>query len=161
MKIILRPEDFVKLGVWDSFTYYIVGDEKKAEEILIENSEFELSNRDALVIGLLKVIETPNLIHRFNTYLADFLNIKSQREGKSLLVRKKGLIFSIEKFLNKYPNYWNPTPEYKKGLQELEIYLDNLKNELELLERQKITDQFGTHDFINSSNVKKLLNFSY
>jgi hypothetical protein len=161
MKIILRPEDLVKLGVWDSFTYYIVGDEKKAEEILIENSEFELSNRDALVIGLLKVIETPNLIHRFNTYLADFLNIKSQREGKSLLVRKKGLIFSIEKFLNKYPNYWNPTPEYKKGLQELEIYLDNLKNELEKLEIQKITDQFGTHDFINSSNVKKLLNFSY
>jgi len=161
MKIILRPEDLVKLGVWDSFTYYIVGDEKKAEEILIENSEFELSNRDALVIGLLKVIETPNLIHRFNTYLADFLNIKSQREGKSLLVRKKGLIFSIEKFLNKYPNYWSPTPEYKKGLQELEIYLDNLKNELEQLEIQKITDQFGTHDFINSSNVKKLLNFSY
>jgi hypothetical protein len=161
MKIILRPEDLVKLGVWDSFTYYIVGDEKKAEEILIENSEFELSNRDALVIGLLKVIETPNLIHRFNTYLADFLNIKSQREGKSLLVRKKGLIFSIEKFLNKYPNYWSPTPEYKKGLQELEIYLDNLKNELEQLEIQKITDQFGTHDFINSSNVKKLLKFSY
>ena len=161
MKIILRPEDLIKLGVWDSFTYYIVGDEKKAEEILIENSEFELSNRDALVIGLLKVIETPNLIHRFNTYLADFLNIKSQREGKSLLVRKKGLIFSIEKFLNKYPNYWNPSPEYKKGLRELEVYLDNLKNELEQLEIQKITDQFGTHDFINSSNVKKLLNFSY
>jgi hypothetical protein len=62
MKIVLCAEDIVKRCLWDTFTYYIVGSEKEAEKILKENKEFERSERDAIVIGLLKVMETDNLI---------------------------------------------------------------------------------------------------
>ena len=67
MKITIFPEDLVKRCVWDNYTYYVVGSEKEAEKILKENKEFDLSERDALVIGILKVIETDNLIHKFNS----------------------------------------------------------------------------------------------
>ncbi len=63
MKILIYPEDIVKRCLWDTFTYYIVGSEKEAEKILKENAEFELSERDAIVIGLLKVMETDVWTH--------------------------------------------------------------------------------------------------
>lgn len=161
MQILIKPDELVKCGVWDAYSYYIVGDEKKSQEILKENSTFEISTRDALVIGLLKVIETSNLVHRFNQFVADYLNSKSQKQGKLLLVRKKGLLSLTEKFQNKYPDYWNPDIDYAKGLSELNEYINSFKESIEELEVHKITDQFGTHDFVNSNNVKKSLKFSY
>jgi hypothetical protein len=161
MQIKIYPEELVKCGIWDSYAYYVIGDDKKSQNILIENKEFEISSKDALVIGLLKVIETPNLIHRFNQFLTDFLNIKSQRQGNLLLVRKKGIILATDKFLNKYPDYWTPDAMYEKGLIDLVNYINEFKDGVEELEIHKITDQFGTHEFINSSYVKKLLSFNY
>ena len=69
MKISVTPEDLVRRCLWDHYVYYIVGSDKEAEKILKENVEFEVSEREALVIGLLKVIETDNLIHKYNTYI--------------------------------------------------------------------------------------------
>ena len=83
MKILISPEDIVKRCLWDSYTYYILGSEKEAEKMLKENAEVELSERDALVIGLLKVIETDNLIHKFNTYVMEFLTNKSIKEKET------------------------------------------------------------------------------
>ena len=73
MKISVTPEDLVRRCLWDHYVYYIVGSDKEAEKILKENVEFEVSEREALVIGLLKVIETDNLIHKYNTYIEKFL----------------------------------------------------------------------------------------
>jgi hypothetical protein len=161
MQIKIYPEELVKCGVWDSYAYYIIGDDKKSQKLLTENKEFEITSKDALVIGLLKVIETPNLIHRFNQFVTDYLNIKSQRQGKLLLVRKKGILGVVDKFLNKYPDYWVPDAMYENGLVELVQYINEFKDGVEELEIHKITDQFGTHDFINSAYVKKLLSFNY
>ena len=58
MIIKIYPLDIVKRCLWDHYVYYIVGSEKEAERILKENNEIELSERDALVIGLLKIIES-------------------------------------------------------------------------------------------------------
>ena len=69
MQIKILPEDLVRRCLWDSYVYYVLGSDKDAEQLLKENKEFEISERDALVIGLLKVIETSNLIHKFNTYV--------------------------------------------------------------------------------------------
>jgi len=77
MKIAITPEDLVRRCLWDHFVYYILGSDKNAEIMLNENKELELSEKDALVIGLLKTIETDNLIHKFNTYVVDFLTNKS------------------------------------------------------------------------------------
>jgi hypothetical protein len=147
--------------VWDHYVYYVLGSDKDAEQLLKENKEFEISERDALVIGLLKVIETSNLIHKFNTYVVDFLANKSISQGKDVLVRKKGLETSVDKFLDKFPDYWIPNVEYKKSLTELVDYIEVFKSGVEKIDIIKVTDQFGTHEYLNSNNVKKLHSFNY
>ena len=97
MKIQIFPEDIVKRCLWDSYTYYVVGSEKEAEKILRENKEFELSERDAIIIGLLKVIETDNLIHRFNDYFMHFLNNRSMKDKDTFLIKKKSTISGFYK----------------------------------------------------------------
>ena len=161
MKIILCAEDLIRRCVWDSYVYYVLGSDKDAEQLLKENKEFEISERDALVIGLLKVIETSNLIHKFNTYVVDFLTNKSINQGKDVLVRKKGLETSVDKFLDKFPDYWIPNTEYKRSLTELVDYIEVFKSGVEKIDIIKVTDQFGTHEYLNSNNVKKQLSFNY
>lgn len=161
MKIILCAEDLIRRCLWDSYVYYVLGSDKDAEQLLKENKEFEISERDALVIGLLKVIETSNLIHKFNTYVVEFLTNKSINQGKDVLVRKKGLESSVDKFLDKFPDYWIPNAEYKKSLTELVDYIEVFKSGVEKIDIIKVTDQFGTHEYLNSNNVKKLLSFNY
>jgi hypothetical protein len=161
MKIILCAEDLIRRCLWDSYVYYVLGSDKDAEQLLKENKEFEISERDALVIGLLKVIETSNLIHKFNTYVVDFLTNKSINQGKDVLVRKKGLETSVDKFLDKFPDYWIPNTEYKRSLTELVDYIEVFKSGVEKIDIIKVTDQFGTHEYLNSNNVKKQLSFNY
>ena len=139
----------------------ILGSDKEGERVLKENKEFEISERDALVIGILKVLETDNLIHKFNTYIVDLLTNKSINSQNQVLIRKKTLYTAIDKFLDKFPVYWNPESGYKRGLEELSKYMDGVKSEIDNLEITQVTDQFGTHEFINSNSIKKLLSFNY
>lgn len=160
MKIKIFPSDIVKRCLWDSYVYYIVGSEKEAEKLLKEDQEFELSERDAVVIGLLKVIETDNLIHRFNDYLMHFLNNRSIKEKEMFLIKKKSLEANIDKFLDKFPDYWVPNIQYKNSISDLVEYIDNLRDEIENLDIIKMSIQNVNYDFYNANSVKKLLNFN-
>jgi len=160
MKILITPEDIVKRCLWDSYTYYIVGSEKEAEKLLKENAEFELTERDAIVIGLLKVMETDNLIHRFNDYLTHFLTVRAIKEKDNFLIKKKSLEANIEKFLDKFPDYWTPPTNYRSSLKDLVEYIDNLKDEIEKLDIIKMTVQNINYEFYNANAIKKLLNFN-
>ena len=54
MTIRIYPEDIIKRCLWDNYVYYILGgSDKEAEKILKENTEIEVTEKDALVIGLL------------------------------------------------------------------------------------------------------------
>ena len=161
MKIKIYPEDIVRMCLWDHYVYYIIGSEKEAEKLLKENEEMELSERDALVIGLLKVIETDNLIHKFNTYVMEFLTNKSIKEKEYLLVRKKTFDLALDKFVDKFPDHWEPNSYWSKSLKELVEYVECMKVLIEKLEIHKIVDKNVTYEFYNSNNVKKLLKFNY
>jgi len=161
MKIKIYPEDIVRMCLWDHYVYYIIGSEKEAEKLLKENVEMELSERDALVIGLLKVIETDNLIHKFNTYVMEFLTNKSIKEKEYLLVRKKTFDLALDKFVDKFPDHWEPNSYWSKSLKELVEYVEGMKVLIEKLEIHKIVDKNVTYEFYNSNNVKKLLKFNY
>jgi hypothetical protein len=162
MIIKIYPEDIVKRCLWDHYVYYILGgSDKEAEKILKENTEIEVSEKDALVIGLLKVIETDNLIHKFNGYVMELLTNKSLKEKELLLVRKKALDAALDKFVDKFPDYWEPNSGYRRGLLELVEYVENIKKDVENLEVHKIVDKNVTYEFYNSNNVRKLLKFNY
>lgn len=160
MQIKITPEDIVKRGMWDFYTYYIVGSEKEAQELLKKNEEFILSERDAIVIGLLKVMETDNLIHRFNDYLMHFLSIRSIKEKTDALIKKTALEKSIEKFLEKFPEYWKAPMNYQNALKDLKKYIEDLNNDIKSLEVTAVTIQNITYDFYSSNAVRKLLNFN-
>ena len=163
MQIKVYPEDLIKRCLWDSYVYYILGSEKEAEKILKENKEMDITERDALIIGLLKVIETDNLIHKFNTYVIEILTNKSihspQKDG--LLIRKKTFDLAIDKFIDKFPDYWTPSATWTISLKNLVDYIANMKKDVEVLEIHKIVDKNVTYEFYNSNIIRKLLKFNY
>ena len=161
MTIKIYPTQIVKLCLWDSYVYYIVGSEKEAEKLLKEDKEMEISERDALIIGLLKVIETNNLIHKFNTYVVEFLTNKSVKQKDHLLIRKKTFDASLDKFLEKFPSYWDPNSTWVKSLNELNEYVGGIKIQVDKLEIHEIIDKNIAYEFYNSNAVKKLLKFNY
>lgn len=161
MRILITPSDIVKRGLWDTYAYYVVGSDKEAEKLLIEDKEFEISERDALVCGLLKVIETDNLIHRFNDTMIHYLNIKSVKIADDVLIKKKNCREFIDKFINKFPDSWTPPPNYAQSLDDLIDYTNTLKDKIEDLEVIKASLLNVNYEFYLSSAVKKLLNFNY
>lgn len=161
MIIKIYPDDIVRLCLWGNYAYYIVGSEKEAEKILKENKEFELSERDALVIGLLKIIETNNLIHKFNNYITEQLFNKSIKEKDILLIKKKTFDAAFDKFLDKFPSYWEPSSIWVKSLKELREYIHLMKDDISKLEIYNVVDKNINIEFYNSNHIKKLLKFQY
>ncbi len=162
MTIKIYPEDIVKRCLWDNYVYYILGgSDKEAERILRENGEIEISEKDALVMGLLKVIETDNLIHKFNGYIMELLTNKSLKEKEMLLIRKKTFDLAVDKFVEKFPDYWEPNSLFRRGLEDLVVYVENIKKDVDCLEICKIVDKNVTYEFYNSNSVRKLLKFNY
>ena len=162
MTIKIYPEDIVRRCLWDHYVYYILGgSDKEAEKILRENQEMEVSEKDALVMGLLKVIETDNLIHKFNGYIMELLTNKSLKEKEMLLIRKKTFDAAVDKFVEKFPDYWEPNSLFRRGLEDLVIYVENIKKDVDCLEICKIVDKNVTYEFYNSNAVRKMLKFNY
>ncbi len=161
MTINIKPSDIIKRGLWDTYVYYVVGSEKDAEQLLIKDDEFILNERDAIVIGLLKVMETDNLIHRFNDYMTHFLSVKSNKESDSFFIKIKSVEHAIEVFNKKFPTYWNMPINYKNGHNDLTIYITDFENKVKKLEVHSFTIQNNMYDFYLSNAVKKLLTFNH
>jgi hypothetical protein len=161
MRILVKPSDLVKRCIWDYYVYYILGSEKEAQRLLELDEEFEISERDALISGLLKVVETDNLIHRFNDYMVHFLTTKSVKERDVLFIKKKNLDMYINKFLDKFPDYWQAPINYLNALSDLVSYINTLRADIEELDLHKVVVQNTTHEVYASNSVKKLLSFNY
>lgn len=160
MKIQISPSDLIKRCVWDTYVYYVLGSDKNIEQLIKEDKEFELSERDALVCGLLKVIESDNLIHKFNDYMYHCLTVKSVKNSDDFVIRKKVVDLYVDKFFDKFPvKFWKPDLAYAKGLKDLEKYVGQLKEDLATLNVITITDPLGTNEFYSTNAVKKCLSF--
>ncbi len=160
MKIQITPTGLIKRCVWDTYVHYVLGSDKNIEQIIKEDKEVELSERDALVCGLLKVIESDNLIHKFNDYMYHYLTVKSVKSGDDIVIKKKVIDLLVDKFFDKFPiKHWTPDSNYASGLADLQKYAGELKEDLAGLQILNITDQTGTHEFYVSNAVKKCLSF--
>lgn len=157
MKIIIKPTDIIKRCLWDEYEYYILEKDVNREKLVEEDKEFEINENDALVIGLLKCIETENLSHRLNQHIEYFIELRSTKKDKKYYLKKAQFIELIEKFIKKFPEYWEPDKVYTKTLKDLKKYIDYLLKAVEELSITIDSDHFGEYEFIEVNHVKKMI----
>lgn len=163
MEIYITPHEIIERALWDDYQYFILSKDKKAdiEKIIEENEKFQISETDALVIGLLKCIETDNLVHRCNQYIENLMSVRSMKRDNTIYLKKKILVDSLHKFKKKFPDTWKPRPHYAHSLESLNKYIDNLLEKVETLKMVEITDKYGTHELIRIIHIKKILDFHH
>jgi len=162
MKVVLTPEEIIKTCLWDSYVYYILkGSSKEAERILRDETEIVLNDKEALVLGLFKTIETTNLVHKFNTYIKEVLSNKTLKKESTLLIRKKILDAAIDSFLDKFPDYWTPNSAWITFLKDLVDYIDDFKNKIAELETIELDEKGVIYECYQSNVISKLLTYKY
>ena len=159
MQIIVTPYDLIQRCLWDKYKKFCLFDNKEDDNIKLveENKPVSLSEQDSFVIGLLKVVETDNFIHRFNEDIIEFIQIKSNIIEEELFINKA----SIDKFINtyndKFPPYYKPSYSYKVGLDELIVYIEKLKTSIETLTPTSIKNRDKVFTYYKSRDIKKAL----
>jgi hypothetical protein len=161
MKIIITPQDIIERCLWDDFEYYILSKDVEIEEFINGNEEFEIKENDALVIGLLKCVETNNLCHRLNQHIQHFVSNRAFTIEKKYYVKKKLLVGTIQSFNKKFPSCWEPRPSYKGALEDVLEYIDKLLEAVEELRITETTDNFGTHELVEVNHIKKILEYHH
>jgi len=157
MKITIYPKDVIQRCLWDDFEYYVLSKDVNIEEFITNNEEFEIHEHDALVIGLLKCVETNNLSHRLNQHIQHFISNRAFTLEKKYYIKKNLLGNMIERFKKKFPKEWEPGAEYKNSLKKVLEYIEYLLEKLDKLKITENTDNFGTHELVEINHVKKML----
>lgn len=164
MNIRIYPSDIVEYCLWDKFVYYVLNsDSKKAERMLKDDIEFDITEQDAYIIGLTRVVKTTNLIHKFNIYIIECLTNKFIKDGDKILYIKKKLLESIiDTFISKFPIYWeSKNVLWDNSIKECFNYIEKFKKDLLKLDIHIINDKNNDIEYYNVAQIKKLLKFNY
>lgn len=159
MQIIVTPNDIIQRCLWDKYKKFCLHekDEKEIEKIVENNKPISLNENDAYVIGLLKVIDTDNFVHRFNEDIIDYLQIKSSIVNDDLYINKSSISKFINTYLDKFPVYYKPNMNYKNGIDDLINYVSAIQNNIEKIEAIPIKNKDKVFYYYMSKDVKKLL----
>lgn len=158
MKIIIKPSDIIERCLWDKYYRFCLKNNYNKEEvkkIVAENKEFEISEKDAFVIGLLNCIYTPDLIYKLNQLLKSDLENKSTIIDNRLHINRDLLVDSATNFLLKFPDFFKSDKYdfnlyYNKLDKIIQLFIFNLNN----LETTKFKDAL----MVKCKQVKKLIN---
>jgi len=161
MKIFVTPEDIIKRCLWSKYKKYVLNDKKKSEieKIIKENELILLSENDAYVIGLLKVIETDNLIHRFRLEIEEFVKIKSTVNKDRVIINKNSILNEIIEFKDRFPIEYQPKEYYQKKIDEMKEYVDLIYNQIDELPFIELTFKEKEIAFVFSKDVNKIIKF--
>jgi hypothetical protein len=160
MQILITPSDIIKRCLFLEYKRFILKDMKEDEikNIVLEDKPIILKEDDAYVIGLLKIVETPNLIHRFKEHIEEVLKIRSNIVDNKLYIKVNDILREIINFKNCFPDYFITSFEYKKGIDELKNFIDKLYPEVEKSTITKIPNKDGKIiEYYLSNVVKNLL----
>ena len=170
MNILVTPSDLIKRCLWLEYQRYflsvqdpITGKKKlkpkdEITKFIQEDKPMVLKEEDAFVIGLLKVVETPHIVYRFKDHIEDYLKIKSSIINNRLWILKNIILKEIITFKDCFPEEYNAPFEYKKGIEDMKKFVDNLYSEIEKIEPTKITDKDEKiKDYVSSNQVKNIL----
>ena len=160
MQIIVTPNDIIQRCLWDKYKKFIVYEktEEEVKKIVDENKPFSLSEEDAYAIGLLRIIETDNLVHRFNENILDVLQIKSNIIKDELYINKTTITREISTYMNKFPEYYKAPFNYKQAIEELKKYIEDVENKIATLEIINVKNKDKMFAYFRSKDIRKCLN---
>ena len=168
MKIILKPSDIIERALWYKYEYFILDgkSQKEIEEIIKKDEEFEITERSALIIDLLKCIVTDNLKHRLNQHILHLLNVKTTeistpKKANVLVINKNTIKYELDRYSKNFPNSWKPTLNYVENLKELKKYISELKKKLKKLIVHEGSFQGNVIEYVEVTHVKKMLDFNH
>lgn len=159
MIITITAEDIIRRGLWSDYKRFVLKDKSEQEIQLIvkENKPIVLTENDGYAIGLLKVIETDNLIHRFTVHMKEMINIKSTIFEKNVYMSVKIVENELESFKKRFPEYWEADMVYEKSIIELNehiVQLQALTKTFEIFEF-KVKDKKVR--YFQSRDIKKMI----
>jgi len=163
MIISITPHDIIKRCIWLKYKRFALNNfsEQEIKKIVEENKTFTISEDMAYVIGLLKIIETDNLIHRFNQDITNLLNVKSTINNDRVLINKSVIVKEIIEYKNRFPEYFKSDLNFENSIKELKDYINEIYDKLINIEEIKIKKIKGkvekTFTYLLSNSVKKIL----
>jgi len=184
MQILVTPSDIIKRCLWMNFKKFCLNDKTEEEIRLIvnENKPFVISENDAFVVGLLKIVETENIIHRYVLDVKEQLNIKSTIEEvvivnmknkvvlnedgsnktkKCVLFNKNVLLKDTINYKNNFPDFYETDKTFMDSIKKLNEFLDKIVDVYDKLEVISITKNINNtekvFDYVYSNSVKKLI----
>ena len=161
MNILVTPEDIIRRCLFSSYKKFILKDKTKAETIkIIEDNEIHsLSENDAYVIGLLKVVETDNLVHRFRLEIEEFIKIKTTVNNERVIINKTAIVNEISNFKNRFPEYYVTDKYYQEKIDELKVFIDEVYEKVIALESIEILFKDKKFMYVFSKEVNKIFKF--
>lgn len=161
MIITLTPDDIIKRCLWSAYKKFSLIreglSESDIEEVVKENKPISLSEEDAYVIGLLRVIETDNLVHRFDSHMIDILKIKSTIFNNEVYISVRLIEAEIDGFRKRFPSYWKPATNYVTAMSDLNDYLKKIEDVLPSLTIYEFKVKDKIVKYFLSKDVKKLI----
>jgi hypothetical protein len=159
MQIFITPEDIIKRCLWLDYKRFCLKDKNDEELKLVisENKPIILKEEDAFVVGLLKIIETPNLVHRLKFHMGEILRDRSSIFNNKLFIIKSVALKEIEQFTQRFPESFKPPFEYKKGIEDLKIFSKKIYDEVDKLPTQIYMKDEKSYIYISSNNVKDII----
>ena len=160
MQILITPEDIIKRCLWLNYKRFCLKDEKNEEElrkIIEENNPVVLKEDDAFVIGLLKIVETPNLVHCLKTHMEEVLRDRSNIFNNKLFIIKSVALKEISQYVQRFPEGFKASFEYKKGIEDLKVFSEKIYAEVDKLPTQTFQNGDKTYTYISSNNVKDIV----
>jgi hypothetical protein len=160
MKIILTIEEIIKRCLWSKYKKFVLKNntEEEINDIIIKNSLIEISENDAFVVGLLKIVETENLIHQFNLHIIDFLKNKSTIHESVVLINKTSLMKEIMEYKDMFPIVYQADANFIKKIEELKIFITNIYDDVDRLNITKINIKEKIYTFVRSNEIQKIIN---
>lgn len=159
MQILITPEDIIKRCLWTKYKRFVLKDLKKNDiiNIIKENKIVSISENDAYVIGLLKTIETNDLVHRFNLHIEDFIKIKSTINNDKVIINKSSLLKEIIEFKDMFPEEYEPDIEYKNSIDIMKKYVIECYKKIDKFDVIKIQMNDKIFTYVLSNDVQKLI----
>ena len=159
MQILITPEDIIKRCLFTKYTKFVLKDMKSIEidKWVEENKPEVISENDAYVIGLLKTIETDNLVHRFRLYLEDFLKVKSTINNDKVIINKSSILKEIIEFKDMFPVSYVASDSYQVIIDDMKKFVIDVYEKVEKLNIIEIMMHDKTFTYVLSADIQKII----